>query len=179
MNWNRHAYKRQQRKLYTIFLLLLGFMLSLSAQVNLRYADNETVTWQEAIDMYHWLDEQYEDARLLEVGWTDAGRPLHLFIIDRGRDFSPEPIRKKGKSILFINNGIHPGEPCGVDASLQLASDLLSGRDSYAHHLDQTVIAIVPIFNVGGALNRRPYHRANQNGPIEHGFRGNARRADI
>ena len=129
--------------------------------------------------MYQWLDEQYEDARLLKVGWTDAGRPLHLFVIDRGRHFSPEQIRESGKNILFINNGIHPGEPCGVDASLKLASDLLSGKDSCDHYLDNTVVAIVPLFNVGGALNRSSYHRANQNGPIEQGFRGNARNLDL
>jgi len=162
-----------------VILLLCGFFLPLRAQVVLRYAENETVTWQEAIDMYRWLDERYEDARLLEVGLTDAGRPLHLFVIDRGRDFSPELIRESGKNILFINNGIHPGEPCGVDASLKLAGDLLSGADSCARHLDNTVIAIVPLFNVGGALNRGPYHRANQNGPMEHGFRGNARNLDL
>jgi hypothetical protein len=179
MNWNRHGYKYQLRKQYTAILLLLGFVLPLSGQVNLRYAENETVTWQEAIDMYRWLDEQYEDARLLEIGWTDAGRPLHLFVIDRGRDFTPEQIREAGKTILFINNGIHPGEPCGVDASLKLASDLLSGIDSCHHHLDKTAIAIIPLFNVGGALNRGSYHRANQNGPIEHGFRGNARNLDL
>ncbi len=129
--------------------------------------------------MYQWLDEQYEDARLLEVGPTDAGRPLHLFVIDRGRHLSPEQIRESGKNILFINNGIHPGEPCGVDASPKLANDLLSGEDSCSAYLDNTVIAIVPIFNVGGALMRGSFHRANQNGPVEYGFRGNARNLDL
>ena len=167
------------RFLFTGLILLTIIILPVRGQLELRYADNETVTWEEAIDMYQWLDEQYEDARLLEVGWTDAGRPLHLFVIDRGRHFSPELIRKAGKNILFINNGIHPGEPCGVDASLKLASDLLSGKDSCDHYLDHTAIAIVPIFNVGGALNRSPYHRANQNGPLEQGFRGNSRNLDL
>ena len=179
MNWTKHDYRNKLRHLLSGILLLAGLTQSLRAQVELRYAENETVTWQEAIDMYRWLDEQYEEARLLEVGWTDAGRPLHLFVIDRGQHFSPEQIRKSGKNILFINNGIHPGEPCGVDASLKLASDLLSGKDSCAHYLDQTVVAIIPIFNVGGALNRGSYHRANQNGPVEHGFRGNARNLDL
>jgi hypothetical protein len=179
MNWIKHENKFLLPHLLTVLILLSGGILSVRGQVELRYAYNETVTWQEAIDMYKWLDEQYEDARLLQVGWTDAGRPLHLFVIDRGRHFSPELIRESGKNILFINNGIHPGEPCGVDASLKLASDLLSGKDTCAHYLDHTAIAIVPIFNVGGALNRSPYHRANQNGPIEHGFRGNARNLDL
>ena len=156
-----------------------GTILPAAAQVELRYEQNETVTWQEAIDMYQWLDEKFDDARLMEVGWTDAGRPLHLFVIDRDRKFDPESARELGKSILFINNGIHPGEPCGVDASLKLALDLLSGRDSYDRYLNNTVVAIVPILNVGGALNRSAYHRANQNGPVEQGFRGNAKNLDL
>jgi hypothetical protein len=179
MNLIKHDSKYLLQFLLRGLILLTIISQPVKAQVDLRYANNETLTWQEAIDMYQWLDEQYEDARLLEVGWTDAGRPLHLFVIDRGRQFSPQEIRESGKSILFINNGIHPGEPCGVDASLKLASDLLSGKDSCAHYLDHTVIAIVPIFNVGGALMRGSFHRANQNGPLEHGFRGNARNLDL
>ena len=179
MNWIKHDCRYLLHLLFPGVLLIVLITQQAEAQVELRYENNETVTWQEAIDMYRWLDEQYQDARLLQVGWTDAGRPLHLFVIDRGQDFSPEKIRESGKDILFINNGIHPGEPCGVDASLKLASELLSGRDSFARYLDHTVVAIVPIFNVGGALNRSPYHRANQNGPLEHGFRGNARNLDL
>ncbi len=179
MNWIKHDSKNLLYFLIAVLCILTIIILPVNAQVELRYADNETVTWQEAIDMYQWLDEQYEDARLLEIGLTDAGRPLHLFVIDRGRQFLPEQIRESGKTILFINNGIHPGEPCGVDASLKLASDLLSGQDSCAHYLDHTAIAIIPLFNVGGALNRGSYHRANQNGPEEHGFRGNARNLDL
>jgi len=162
-----------------LLLILAACTLTLSAQVELRYEQNETVSWEEAIRMYMWLDELYPEAKLMEVGSTDAGRPLHLFVIDRGQDFDPEFSKDSGKSILFINNGIHPGEPCGVDASLKLAHDLLSGEDDYDTYLDNTVVLIVPILNVGGALNRSAYHRANQNGPIEHGFRGNARNLDL
>ncbi|HER08318.1 MAG TPA: hypothetical protein ENO20_05340, partial [Bacteroides sp.] len=59
--------------------VLLWIHMPVPAQVSLRYAQNETVTWQEAIDMYGWLDRQYEEALLIEAGETDAGRPLHLF----------------------------------------------------------------------------------------------------
>ncbi len=149
------------------------------AQVELRYEENETVTWQEAIQMYESLDAAYEEALLIEAGRTDAGKPLHLFIISKDGVFSPEEIRKSGRTVLFINNGIHPGEACGVDASLKLADGLLSGSDTYAQYLENTVLVIVPIFNVGGALMRGKYNRANQNGPIEHGFRGNARNLDL
>ena len=151
----------------------------LSAQLDLGYEQNKTVTWQEAIQLYSSLDNRYEEARLLEVGTTDAGRPLHLFIISADGVFDPVQVRNSGKRVLFINNGIHPGEPCGVDASLKLADELLSGKDSYSRFLHNTVVVIVPILNVGGALNRSSYHRANQNGPVEHGFRGNARNLDL
>jgi len=164
-------------------LLLTGLMLAMSqvipAQVDLRYGQNESVTWQEAIGMYQWLDEQYREAMLLDAGWSDAGKPLHLFVISKDGVFSPEAMREEGKNILFINNGIHPGEPCGVDASILLAEGLLSGSDPYSRYLDNTVVVIVPLFNIGGSLNRSPYNRANQNGPAEQGFRGNARNLDL
>jgi hypothetical protein len=160
-------------------ILAASLLLHAGAQVVLRYDQNQTVTWQEAIRMYAWLDSIYPEARLVEAGLTDAGKPLHIFIISRQGLFSAKEARAAGKTVLFINNGIHPGEPCGVDASLQLASDLLSGSDPYCKYLDSIVVVIVPILNVGGALNRSPYNRANQNGPEEHGFRGNARNLDL
>ncbi len=173
MNWTKHAC----RLVSTFFLIVYSVIAT--CQVELRYEQNETVTWQESIEMYRWLDEQHEQARLVEAGWSDAGKPLHLFIISKEGEFSPLQIHKSGKSVLFINNGIHPGEPCGVDASLKLAEGLLSGTDDYGQFLENTVVVIVPILNIGGALNRSLYHRANQNGPLEQGFRGNARNLDL
>jgi len=173
MNWIGHVFK------YSVFFLLAILPLSANSQLTLKYKQNETVTWQEAIDMYSYLDSTYAEARLLEIGKSDAGKPIHLFVISRDKIFSPTQVHQSGKTVLFINNGIHPGEPCGVDASLKLASDLLSGLDTYDQYLEKTVVIIVPLLNVGGALNRSSFHRANQNGPIEHGFRGNARNLDL
>ena len=41
------------------------------------------------------------------------------------------------------------------------------------------IIGIIPIYNIGGVLNRNSTTRANQNGPKEYGFRGNARNLDL
>jgi len=175
MNWNNNLTGKM-----ALLALLLGILApQTSGQVTLKYEQNITPTWQETIHMYRWLDEQYPSAKLTEAGETDAGKPLHLFIISADGYFTPESAREAGKQVLMINNGIHPGEPCGVDASLKLASELLSGEDPYSAFLENTVVLIVPMFNVGGALNRGRYHRANQNGPLEHGFRGNARNLDL
>jgi len=42
-----------------------------------------------------------------------------------------------------------------------------------------TVLVTIPIYNVGGSLNRNSTTRTNQNGPVEYGFRGNARNYDL
>lgn len=147
--------------------------------VHLRYTDNHTPSYDELIAHYQSLDAYSRKAKLLEAGTTDSGKPLHLLVIANDGDFDPEANRKKGKTILLINNGIHPGEPCGMDASLRFADELLRNVDRMQQILKDVTICIVPVYNVGGHLNRSAYHRANHVGPHEAGFRGNARNLDL
>ncbi len=107
------------------------------------------------------------------------GRPLHLFIISGDKTFDPAELHRKGKTILLINNGIHPGEPEGIDASAQFALDILKDSEGLKKYLKNTVIAIIPVYNIGGALNRSAYFRINQNGPDEKGARRNTRFLDL
>ncbi len=150
-----------------------------SPLIELRYHDNYSLTYNEAITAYKTLDKQYREAKLIEYGPTDHGEPLHLFVISRKRVFNPQTLRDRGFRVVMVNNGIHPGEPCGVDASIQLAQDILSNNDDMYALLDSTVICIVPVYNIGGAHNRSPYNRANQNGPQMQGFRANSRNLDL
>ena len=145
----------------------------------LRYDENHSLTWEEAIGYYTALDEAYPEASLIEMGMTDAGRPLHLFIISGDGETDPEAIRRKGKAIVLIINGIHPGEPEGIDASAQFAADILANRDGMKKYLRSCAVAIVPVYNIGGALARSPYWRINQNGPDEKGARRNTRFLDL
>jgi hypothetical protein len=163
------------------FLLLPLFLCftSLPAQIELKYTSNITPTYQELISLYKTIDRISDQALLIEAGKTDAGERLHLLIIDKDKQFKPDLIRKQGKLILFINNGIHPGESCGIDASLQLANNLLKPGSSMAGILDRVVVCIVPVYNIDGMLNRSKYNRANQNGPEEQGFRANGRNLDL
>ncbi|MFN8207770.1 MAG: M14 family metallopeptidase [Bacteroidales bacterium] len=166
-----------KRAIIPFFLLLC--IARLSAQIELKYSSNRTPDYQELIGFYKTLDRLYDQALLTEAGKTDAGERLHLLIIDKDRQFKPELIRKQGKLVLFINNGIHPGESCGIDASLQLAMDLLKPGSKLAGMLDRVVVCIVPVYNIDGMLNRSKYNRANQNGPEEQGFRANGRNLDL
>jgi hypothetical protein len=170
------------KKLFLITLIFC-FSIALSAQnpalLKLKYEQNYTVTYNEAIDMFRLLDEHYKNAVLLEKGLTDCGKPLHLFVMNSEPEFNPEKIRQQGKTILLINNGIHAGEPEGIDASLEFADDVLRNKDGMAKLLEKTVIVIIPVYNIGGVLNRSAYNRSGQTTPYETGFRGNYANLDL
>ncbi|MCE2496734.1 MAG: hypothetical protein J4F31_09205 [Flavobacteriales bacterium] len=138
-----------------------------------RFVNNRTYEHSELIEEYRALEKEFAQANLIEYGKTDVGRALHLFVMNRDRVF--DPLRLVDMNVLLIMNGIHPGESCGVDASLKWCYDLLA-NDALPENV---VIAVIPIYNIGGALNRRPHTRANQNGPEGQGFRGNVRNLDL
>lgn len=147
--------------------------------IELKYDQNISLEYDEVIDAYQQLADAYGDASLSVIGRTDIGKPLHLFMMSKDGDFDPASIRKKGRTIVFINNGIHPGEPEGIDASIQFSWDLLAGKNDLKKYLDNTVIAIIPVYNIGGALDRSKYYRMNQDGPIYKGRRRNAKNMDL
>ena len=165
----------------TLFFLLFTFVIFAQKQslLNLKYEENYTPTYDEVIQMYKNLDQNYANATLLEKGTTDTGKPLHLFVINNEAEFNPITLKAQGKSILLINNGIHPGEPEGIDASLWFADDILRNKDGMAQILKKTVIIIIPVYSVGGHLNRSAHNRSGQTTPYETGFRGNAKNLDL
>lgn len=146
---------------------------------DLKYEQNYTPTYEEVIEMYQTLDAHYENTRLIEKGLTDGRKPLHIFVINDSPEFDPQKIREAGKSVLLINNGIHPGEPAGIDASLEFADDLLRNEKAKNQLLQKMAIVIIPVYNIGGHLHRSAFNRANQTTPIETGFRGNAANLDL
>ena len=142
-------------------------------------AHNTTATYAECIGFYKELAAAYPaTVQLREAGPTDSGQPLHEVVLSADGTFDPAASRAKGRPILFVQNGIHPGEPEGIDASMLLARDLL--RDPKLRPLLQKLtLVIVPVYNVDGMLNRNATTRVNQDGPREYGFRGNARHLDL
>ena len=139
---------------------------------------NTTATYQEAIAYYEKLAGAFPQMQLSTHGMTDSGYPLHTVAISKDGDFDPLSIRKKGKQILFINNAIHAGEPCGVDASMMLWRDVIEKKE-FQNLIENTVVVVIPMYNLGGVLNRNSHTRTNQNGPESYGFRGNAKNLDL
>ena len=138
----------------------------------------QTATYWQAIEYYQQLAESSEYISIQTMGMTDSGEPLHLVTLDIDKEFNFSASHQKGKTVVLINNGIHPGEPDGIEASMMLMRDYAFDKKKRAI-LKNTVLAVIPIYNIGGALNRNSTTRANQVGPEAYGFRGNARNFDL
>ncbi len=166
--------------------LLLGFILiplvSIHAQYTIPFEKSngkQTATYSQTIHFYKTLAAEFPTVSIFEIGHTDSGHPLHVVIFNPENDqknLKTQKYQKNDKNLLLINNGIHPGEPDGIDATMLLFRDFAENKIPAPKN---TIIATIPIYNIGGALNRNSTSRTNQNGPEEYGFRGNARNYDL
>ncbi|RLJ73727.1 M14 family metallopeptidase [Pedobacter alluvionis] len=163
------------RKFFVFCLLSIGLKAAAQKTPFELSGKIETTTYTEAISYYENLAKAYPEAKLFSYGHTDFGKPLHVLVLSDDQVFDPALIRKSNKRVLLINNGIHPGEPEGIDASMMLARDLLKARKLPK----DVVICIIPIYNIDGSFNRSGTSRANQNGPVTYGFRGNSKNLDL
>jgi hypothetical protein len=136
----------------------------------------QTPTYFEIVEWWKQLDTRSPKVKMLTMGMTDAGYPLHLVVISNNGDFNFQSIRRNNKRIILFNNGIHPGEPDGIDASMLLARDIVLNKYKLP---DNLVLAIIPVYNIGGCLDRSADYRVDQNGPEEFGFRGNSQNLDL
>lgn len=166
-------------KIFIAFLIVCIPSAIFSQSITTKFGQSggkESPTYAEIIDWWQNLDAKSGKVKMLTMGPTDAGFPLHLVVIANNGDYNFENIRKNNKRIILINNGIHPGEPDGIDASMLLARDIVTNQYKIP---DNIVLAIIPVYNIGGCLNRSANYRIDQNGPTEKGFRGNSQNLDL
>ncbi|WP_313111301.1 M14 family metallopeptidase [Aequorivita sediminis] len=173
--------------LLTLSVILFVYSLNLNGQTQqdqvqliTNYPNlNKTSAYNQSITFYKNLAAGDKRVHIFEMGETDSGHPLHLVIYNSDINWkttAPTSFSKMDKNLLLINNGIHAGEPDGIDATMRLFADL--SKNSIPSP-SNTIVATIPIYNIGGALNRNSTSRTNQNGPEEYGFRGNARNYDL
>src|SRR5882724_3837550 len=136
----------------------------------------ETATYFECISFYKQLDKTASKISIKKTGLSDAGYPYDVILYSNDERFDPVQWHRQNKIVILVINGIHPGEPDGIDASMLLLRDLTAGKITMP---DNVVLAVIPIYNIGGALNRNSFSRVNQDGPASYGFRGNAQNLDL
>lgn len=163
------------------FLMLFSFVfLSLPAQNQMltpfeKGNGNQTTTYEEMLKFYEMLDKNSEKIKIFPFAEDDNGEKINVVVFDEnGVENSFNSL--KNKAVVLINNGIHPGEPDGIDATMMMMRDLVSGKIKAPKN---TIVAAIECYNISGMLRRGKYSRANQNGPEEYGFRGNARNFDL
>jgi hypothetical protein len=166
-------------KKYLVFSFLV-LTLTIDAQIPTTPFESSngkaSATYQECIAFYKQLANKSANIQWKTMGQSDAGLPLNLVLFSSDKQFNPNKWKEQEKLVIFVINGIHPGEPDGIDASMMLLRDLVTGKIKAPNNV---VLAILPIYNIGGSLNRGSFSRVNQDGPLAYGFRGNAQNLDL
>jgi len=152
------------------------FILFFSGLIFSQLDGNTTPNYKELISIYTSLANEHDEIELFQMGDSDYGLPIYLCVINGAKDSLSTFKKAQENTTILINNAIHPGEPDGVNACLLWINEWIADGKSLR---DIPVIGIIPAYNVGGMMNRSGTSRANQNGPEEYGFRGNAQNLDL
>lgn len=167
------------KKITGLFLLSTSLLFAQQPDLKTPFEKgngNQSATYQETINYYHALDKSFETISMKTMGATDNGEPLHIVTYNADKTFDFKLINAGSKAVMLINNAIHPGETDGIDATMLFMKDLATGKITVPKN---TVVVAIPVYNIGGAMNRNSTSRANQNGPEAYGFRGNSRNFDL
>lgn len=141
-----------------------------------QFDGDTTPTYPDLINTYKKLAQEHAEIELYSMGMSDYGLPIYVCILNGQQDSLKTFKSARNATTILINNGIHPGEPDGINACLIWINDWIkSGKKTKG----MPVIGIIPAYNVGGMMNRSATSRANQDGPEEYGFRGNAQNLDL
>ena len=137
------------KKCFLLCLLMLSFSCNNSSKSALDFTTlfektegKETPEYKDIISYYEQLAEAYSQISLFSFGQTDAGEPLHLVIYSAEGIYNVAEITNSPKNRILINNGIHPGESDGIDASMLLLRDLVQNdslNQKYKNSLIRTV----------------------------------------
>jgi hypothetical protein len=140
---------------------------------------NQTTTWQDCVGFYTRLAAAFPQVlHFAQIGSSDNGVPMHAGVVSADGLFDCAMLKRAGRPVFFNNNGIHPGEPEGIDACMALVRDFCLEPQRLAA-LGPTVFLFIPIYNVDGCLNRSTTSRVNQLGPEQFGFRANGLNLDL
>lgn len=137
-----------------------------------------TPDYDETVNWLHKLADAAPELVMVSIGRSLQGRDIWMVIASADRVFNPEDMKKTGKPLLLAHAGIHAGEIDGKDAGLMLLRDMTVGARRKAL-LAKTNFLFIPILNVDGHERRSAYNRINQRGPLEMGWRTNARNQNL
>jgi hypothetical protein len=133
---------------------------------------DETITWLKK------LASAAPEVHMLSIGISHEQRDIWMVVVSADQVFTPAALKSTGKPTLLAQAGIHSGEIDGKDAGLMFLRDL-TVRGTKAKLLKDANFLFIPILSVDGHEQSSRYGRINQRGPIESGWRTNARNLNL
>lgn len=140
---------------------------------------NQTTDLPQCVAFYQRLAADFPSVlKFWQIGVSDGGTPIHAGLVTSDGVLEREQLRAQGRPVFFNNNGIHTGEPEGIDACMALVRDFCTQPERRAA-LERTAFLFIAVYNVDGCLNRRNTWRVDQVGPEYCGSRDNGRQLDL
>jgi murein tripeptide amidase MpaA len=134
---------------------------------------SESPDYNETIKYFQRIVDSTSYAKMFTMGVSPQGREIKYLVLTKDKEFTPAKANKSKKAIILIQNGIHPGEIAGKDASMILLREILITKEK-VHLLDNLILLVIPIFNVDGHERLSSFNRVNQVGPVQMGWRTNS-----
>lgn len=133
---------------------------------------DETVQWLQK------LAAAVPELKMVSLGKSPEGRDIWMVLASKERAFTPAALRATGKPIFLAQAGIHSGEIDGKDAGMMLLRDM-TVRNQKRDLLDGVNLLFIPILSVDAHERFSAFSRINQRGPVEMGWRTNARNLNL
>ncbi|HAR36821.1 MAG TPA: hypothetical protein DCR87_08000, partial [Acidobacteria bacterium] len=152
-------------------------------------ADYHLITYDQAIDYLKKVASVSDRIRLKEIGQTTLGLPMYCAIISSAdnlaslekyqeiikklslaRGLSPEEalrLSAQGKAVVYIDGGLHASECAPAQHLVQLAYDLVSGRDEKTLRILDQVICLLVFANPDGMNLLADWYHKNVGTPFE------------
>ena len=94
---------------------------------------NQTATWAQTVAFYERLAAAYPQVlRFWQIGVSDQGIPMHAGVVTTDGVLDIDTLKRQGRPVFFNNNGIHPGEPEGIDACMASVRNLCTQASARA-----------------------------------------------
>jgi hypothetical protein len=132
---------------------------------------NETVKWFEKLTAASPL------LSMVSIGKSVEGRDIYMIIASTNTDKSPLSLKNSEKPLMLAQAGIHSGEIDGKDAGMMILRDIAFGKKKEL--LNTVNFLFIPILSVDGHENSSAFHRPNQRGPENMGWRTNSQNINL
>ncbi|MBW3564788.1 MAG: M14 family metallopeptidase [Acidobacteria bacterium] len=142
----------------------------------------ETPSYEETVAWLERLVAASPKLRMVTIGESGEGRDIVMVIASNEGAGDARALAANRRPTVLVHGGIHSGEIDGKDAGLMILRGLtVAGNSAHgiASLLDRVNLLFIPILNVDGHERSSRFGRINQRGPVEMGWRTNARNLNL